>query len=177
MKQLIASLKGAYPHLTFTAGKTFVWSPETKEVIYREQRAENREHVGKRKTENGEQDKWSLLHETGHALLSHTSYKADIELLKLELAAWEKAKELAKQLDIIIDEDHIQDCLDTYRDWLYRRSICPTCTSKCLQQSDYKHYRCYNCHTTWKVTPSRFARPYRSTKGISTAPLFHAESN
>jgi len=180
MKALLASLQVAFPELTFTPGKVFVWSPETDEVFYKindEQLTINDESsVGKRKTENGKHDEWSLLHETGHALLGHTSYKADIELLKLELAAWEKAKELGKQFDIVIDEDHIQDCLDTYRDWLYRRSICPTCTSKCLQQSDYKHYRCYNCHTTWKVTPSRFARPYRSVRKATPSLLFHAES-
>jgi hypothetical protein len=161
VKQLLASLNQAYPDLTFTPGKAFVWSPETREVFYKT-------------NANNTRARWSLLHETGHALLGHSSYKADIELVKMEVAAWDKAREIAKQFDIVIDEDHIQDCLDTYRDWLYRRSICPTCTSKCLQQSDMRHYRCYNCHTVWKVTPSRFARPYRSVSTAKLTPVFHS---
>ena len=162
MQNTVDSLTHLFPSLRFTPGKTFYWAPETNEIFYQL---------------NGRKPKhiWSLLHETGHALLNHQSYGTDVELLKLEVAAWEKAKELATQLKRVIDEDHIQDCLDTYRDWLYRRSICPTCTTKCLQQADRAHYRCFNCHTVWGVTPSRFARPYRSTKNIAKQPLvFHA---
>jgi hypothetical protein len=153
MEKLIESLKIAYPDLNFTPGNTFCWSPETGEVFYKA-------------TEPSEHQVWSLLHETGHALLKHTQYKADLELVRMEVVAWQKAQELAKLFGTIIDEDHIQNCLDTYRDWLYRRSICPSCTTKCLQQSDMNHYRCFNCHTTWKVTPSRFCRSYRSVKNI-----------
>lgn len=162
MDQLVSSLRASYPAITFTAGKAFSWSPETQEVFYASA-SNDHKHV------------WSLLHETGHALLQHSSYKADIQLIKLEVAAWEKAKWLAEKFNVIIDEDHIQDCLDTYRDWLYSRSICPTCTTKCLQQSDMAHYRCFNCHTIWRVTPSRFCRAYRSTKNVQNPPLvFHA---
>ena len=162
MQNLLKTLEATYPQVRFTAGTTFVWSPETHEVFYKE-------------GAHGTAARWSLLHETGHALLGHESYKADIELIKMEMAAWDRAKQLASDLGLKINEDHIQDCLDTYRDWLYRRSICPTCTTKCLQQSDYQHYRCHNCHTTWRVTASRFARPYRAVKGAQpTAVLFHA---
>lgn len=170
MENIIKSLQKSFPKLRFSSGNTFAWSPETQEVIY--PKIENR----KSKIEN--QNIWALLHETGHALLEHKSYQADVELLKMEVSAWEKAKELAAQLKITIDEGHIQDCLDTYRDWLHARSICPTCTTKALQQSDYRHYRCHNCHTAWKVTPSRFARPYRAVKGIkqSFAPFSATEA-
>lgn len=162
MDQLVSDLKASYPAVSFTAGKNFFWSPETQEVFYKA-------------TGNDLRQTWSLLHETGHALLQHSSYQADIQLIKLELAAWEKAQELGRQFGITIDEEHIQDCLDTYRDWLYSRSICPTCTTKCLQQSDLAHYRCFNCHTVWRVTPSRFCRAYRSTKDVKNPSLvFHA---
>jgi hypothetical protein len=134
-----------------------------------------------------QQAQWALLHETGHALLEHQSYKGDFELLRLEVAAWERAREVAATIshdfspdstpdagmDVTIDEDHIQDCLDTYRDWLYKRSICPTCTTKCLQQDDFVHYRCFNCHTTWRVSSNRFCRAYRNTKNVSEAATFH----
>ena len=162
MDTTVSLLTRLFPALQFTPGGTFCWSPETNEVFYKAS-GHKPQHI------------WSLLHETGHALLEHQSYKADIELLKLEVAAWEKAKEIAETIKVEIDENHIQDCLDTYRDWLYRRSICPTCTTKCLQQADMAHYRCFNCHTLWRVTPSRFCRAYRSTKNIKKQPLvFHA---
>jgi hypothetical protein len=106
------------------------------------------------------------LHETGHALLGHTSYQADFELVRLEAAAWERAKSLALSLDMTIDEGHIQNCLDTYRDWLHKRSLCPSCGTQSLQQGDFVHYRCHNCHTKWRVGTDRFCRAYRQTKAV-----------
>jgi hypothetical protein len=32
-----------------------------------------------------------------------------------------------------------------------------------MQESDYQHYRCFNCHTVWRVSANRFARTYRKT--------------
>jgi hypothetical protein len=151
MQALIKQLRAEFPDLQFVAGQQFYWSPATTEIFYK---------TGA----DSETARWSLLHETGHALLSHQTYQADFELLQLEIAAWDRARELATSLGITIDEDHIQDCLDTYRDWLYKRSICPTCSTKCLQSDDFKHYRCFNCHTTWRVSTNRFARAYRNTK-------------
>lgn len=164
MQPLIAKLSTDFPELSYKAGAQFCWSPETGEIFYK-------------KDARSAKAAWSLLHETGHALLGHTSYKADFELLRLEVAAWEKARELAADNGLQIDEDHIEDCLDTYRDWLYKRSICPTCTNKCLQQDDYKHYRCFNCHTVWRVSASRFCRAYRTTKNVVQTPaVFHLEN-
>jgi hypothetical protein len=161
MQELLLSLKSQFPNLHFTEGQQFYWCPETTEIFY------IKEVQGRRAI-------WSLLHETGHALLEHSSYQADVELLRLEVSAWEKAQELAQSIHINIDEDHIQDCLDTYRDWLYKRSICPNCFTKCLQQDDHTHYHCFNCHTIWRVSASRFCRAYRSTKNISiTSPALN----
>ncbi|HVV67042.1 MAG TPA: hypothetical protein VHB72_03145 [Candidatus Saccharimonadales bacterium] len=148
MNKLLKNLQAEYSHLQFAGGRQFSWSPETGEIIYKE---------GAR----GERAEWSLLHETGHALLGHINYTGDFELLRLEVDAWEKARELAKKFGIVIDEDHIQDCLDTYRDWLYKRSICPSCSTKALQEDDCTRYRCFNCRTTWEVSANRFARAYR----------------
>jgi hypothetical protein len=163
MEQLLNSLQISFPTLMFTAGESFYWSPETNEVFY---------------TDKGQVDgqlTWSLLHETAHALLSHQSYSADIELIKIEMAAWNKAVLIGELYDITIDEDHIQNCLDTYRDWLYRRSICPSCTTKCLQQTNSTQYHCFNCHTVWKVTPSRLCRSYRLVRNVKEPSLvFHA---
>ncbi len=153
METLINELQLKFPALKFTPGNQFYWSPETGEIFYE---AEWRGHHAV----------WSLLHETGHALSGHRSYRADLELLRLEIDAWERARQVASELGVRIDEDHIQNSLDTYRDWLHKRSICPSCGNKCLQQGDFVHYRCFNCHTVWKVTASRFCRAYRRRKDV-----------
>lgn len=163
MEKLITKLQAHFPDLRFTPGQQFCWSPETGEIFYK-------------MAARGAPSSWSLLHETGHALLKHKNYQADFHLLRLEIEAWERARELADGLGMSIDEDHIQDCLDTYRDWLHKRSICPTCATKCLQQDDYQHYRCFNCHTVWRVSASRFCRAYRSTKNVTRPAIFHLEN-
>ncbi len=146
MKQLLTKVKADYPNITFVKGAAFCWSPEDKRITY--------------KRLSKEVDAWSLLHELGHAILSHNTYQSDFELLKLEAAAWHAAEKLARHYDCLIDGDHIQDCLDTYRDWLHRRSTCPSCGARSLQK-DTETYQCFNCLCIWKVSASRFCRPYR----------------
>lgn len=159
------ALQIEFPHISYLPGKSFSWSPETNEIFY-----DTNKSAATRA--------WSLLHETGHALLEHNCYDADLELIKLEIAAWEKAKEIAHKFGEIIDEEHVQDCLDTYRDWLYQRSVCPRCNNKSLQQENIEHYQCFNCHMVWKVTPSRFCRAYRATKPSKKAvALFYASDS
>lgn len=149
MRLLVEKLAADFPQLTFVPGTSFYWCPESKEVYYDAYK------------EYQDAAAWSLLHETSHALLAHTSYKADLELLQLEVAAWGHAVKIAADYKITIDTDYIQDCLDTYRDWLYRRSLCPGCGAQCIQMDASSYYRCFNCHTKWHVSPSRFCRPYR----------------
>lgn len=160
MDATIVKLRAAFPQLHFTAGEQFYWSPETGEIFY---------ETGK----TGKPAVWSLLHETGHALLGHKSYQADFELLRLEIAAWERAREVAEELGLSIDENHVQNSLDTYRDWLHKRSICPDCGTKSIQQGDFVHYRCFNCHTIWKVSANRFCRAYRRHKDIPRSATLH----
>jgi hypothetical protein len=93
-------------------------------------------------------------------MLGHQTYRSDFELLLLEVAAWDKAKQLAASQGITMDEEHIQDCLDTYRDWLHERSTCPRCGTVSLQASP-SEYNCHNCSASWQVSKSRFCRPYR----------------
>lgn len=154
MDKLLTQLTTDYPSLSFEAGGSFCWSPRNRKITYK---AKARGIVAS----------YSLLHEVGHATLEHKRYKLDFELLELEVAAWEQAKRLAGSYGLSINEDHIQDCLDSYRDWLYRRSVCPSCTAKALQQDDMPTYRCFNCHATWRVAPSRFCRPYRQSEQAS----------
>lgn len=139
------------PSVIFEPSDSFYWSPKNNKVYYI--------------NEDSEQNIWSLLHESAHASLEHKSYKSDFELLTMEMKAWQHAKITAINLGIEINEDHIQDCLDTYRDWLHQRSTCPGCSNVCFQSSS-NEYRCHNCYTSWQVSNSRFCRPYRSVNKV-----------
>ena len=143
----IARLRKDYPDLSFIEGHQEHWSPKNQSITYNPHQAYKHLSHG-------------LLHELAHALLGHSNYGSDFELLKLERDAWDLADKLGKHYGIRIDHDHIQNCLDTYRDWLHRRSACPTCGTHVLQR-DSHFYQCYNCQTTWKVSSGRFVRPYR----------------
>lgn len=144
---LLSKLRKDFPDITLKPGKVFYWSPKDKTVYY-----DNRK--------SGELASWSLLHEISHGLLGHKTYDSDFELLQLEVAAWEKANQVSATYNIPIDENHIQDCLDTYRDWLHARSKCPTCTARGIQVSP-KQYECSQCDSKWQVSSARFCRPYR----------------
>lgn len=84
------------------------------------------------------------LHEFSHAILGHRSFKIDVERLKMENAAWDKARELAQKYKIEVDDDLIQDELDTYRDWLHQKSRCPKCGLTRYQAPDGV-YHCPRC--------------------------------
>jgi hypothetical protein len=145
---LLARIAADYPDLEFIESAHFSWHAGRGRVSFKKAGA------------NVAHNMWALLHELGHALLAHADYTHDIELLQLEVAAWEKARQLADHYELKIDEDYIQDCLDTYRDWLHLRATCPTCFARSLQTSE-RRYRCFNCQTEWSVTRSRLCRPYR----------------
>jgi hypothetical protein len=149
MKQIevIKNLTNSYPKIRLEAGDNFYWSPRNKTVFYNQDN-------------NTEEGTWAILHESGHALLDHVQYYTDIELVMMEVEAWEKAKDLASALKIDIVEDHIQDCLDSYRDWLHKRSLCPDCNLSGIQ-TETKSYSCIFCKNKWNVTSERFCRPYR----------------
>lgn len=148
MNAILGQLAQDFPSISFESGQSFYWSPRTKKVFFRHTESTDEIAV------------WSLLHEVGHALLKHRTYESDFELLDMEVEAWIKGQELAIKYGYQIDPEHIQDCLDTYRDWLYQRSTCPTCTCSSLQ-TDNRTYRCFNCSTVWHVSSSRMCRPYR----------------
>jgi hypothetical protein len=111
-KEFISRIIHDYPQFKFAPGAQEHWSPKANTITYSE-------------SEPMAELRYGLLHELAHALLGHTSYNSDFELLKLESEAWELAVKIGKNYKIKLDPDHIQDCLDTYRDWLHRRSKCP----------------------------------------------------
>ena len=84
------------------------------------------------------------LHEVSHALLKHKDFRTDVARLKMENAAWEKARELASNYGIEVDEDVVQGELDTYREWLHQKSRCPKCGLTRFQTPD-SQYHCPLC--------------------------------
>lgn len=151
MEPFVAKLRQDYPAFRFVRGRQAVWSARTRQISYG--------------SDESTPSLWSLLHELGHALLNHDNYESDADLLSKEVAAWEKAKQLAQRYGLVIEEDHIQRCLDTYRDWLYKRSSCPECGSHGIQRSE-QLYSCLNCQANWRISSQRFCRPYRLRKRL-----------
>lgn len=140
-------LKADFPKIRFKRSDRFQWSPEDKTIYY---------------AKGVENSDWSLLHEAGHMLCRHTSYSNDLGLLRMEVEAWEAARKLAEKYGSEIDEDHIDKCLDTYRDWIHKRSACPKCTQAGVEKTT-GNYKCINCGHHWKVSSERFCRTYRKT--------------
>jgi hypothetical protein len=151
---LLTRIATDYPDLSFIESAHFSWHA-------------GRKHVSYKKTQNTTHGIFALLHELGHAILGHSDFIHDIELVQLEVAAWEEARGLDSHYELHLDEEYVQDCLDTYRDWLHLRATCPTCFGRSLQASK-THYRCFNCQTEWSVTRSRLCRPYRLQKSVTT---------
>lgn len=136
-----------YPQFIFKAGAREHWSPRAKTITYNP-------------SQEGRYLRYGLLHELAHALLGHNIYNSDFELLRMEGEAWSLASKIGKKYHVIMDQEHIQNCLDTYRDWLHRRSTCPACGTHAMQV-DVASYHCFNCQTKWQVSSGRFVRPYR----------------
>lgn len=137
---LLKQLKHDYPDVVFVESDDFVWSPTDKTVSYNP----NDPHVTT-----------FLLHELAHAVLRHGTYTRDIELIAIERAAWDYAKNtLGPHYNYPIDENFVQDTLDTYRDWLHARSTCPNCGATGLQTKQHE-YKCLACEQTWRVNEAR----------------------
>ena len=129
----LARVKSDYPRLRFVSGKRFAFRPQRTVVIPRDL---DRSGSGS--------DSLLLLHEVGHALIQQWNFDTEIERLKIEVLAWEKAKELAAIYGIRIDENLIQEELDTYRDFLHQKSRCPLCGLTRFQTPDGV-FRCPKC--------------------------------
>ena len=149
MQSIVRSAREHYPHFSFEEAPQFSWSPDKKTVFYNEAEG-NAPYL--------------FLHELSHALLGHRTYSRDVELLAMEVDAWEKAKTLKELADISIPEEVIEDHLDTYRDWLHARSTCPACSSNGYQ-IERARYECPACRHTWHVNEARLCalRRYSDT--------------
>lgn len=144
---LLSRLESRLPEVTFAAGDHFAWSPTSQQITH---------------DTSAPDAAWQLLHETGHAICQHATYKRDIELLGYEVDAWTAAQQLADELGTTIPEHVIQDHIDTYRDWLHARSQCTACAQTGIQTSS-DTYRCLHCPTIWRVNDSRQCGLRRTT--------------
>jgi hypothetical protein len=135
---LLETLKHDFPDINFVASDIFRWSPDDGAIYYA-----------------NDSDTASLLHEVAHAALGHTEYHYDIELLKMEREAWDfVSTNLAKRYSVEIASEYIENALNTYRDWLHSRSLCPTCEATGIQ-TEAGRYSCLACSDAWRVNEAR----------------------
>ena len=130
IKSLINRLRADFPGLVFERGDGFWFCPPGT-VYYCEG------FLGL------PMDKIALLtlHEVAHGLLKHKDYADDVQLLKMEREAWERARGLCLEYGVEWDEEFMEERLDSYRGWLHERSLCPIC-----QVSGYQDVRLkYHC--------------------------------
>lgn len=143
---LINRLQSDYPDFNFTSGETYLWNSGDGTIFYKPSPA----------------DYPALMHELSHAMLGHKSYKRDIELIEMECKAWDYARlVLAKEYEITIHNDDVDEALDTYRDWLHARSTCPNCAATGIE-TDKHLYKCIACGTLWQVNEARICMLRRS---------------
>jgi hypothetical protein len=147
---ILSSLKTNYPQFSFKQGDNFLWSSSDNTIYY--DRASKNQAV-------------FLLHELSHALLGHSSYKRDIQLITMERQAWDHTIELAPKYNVAIEDEMVQSTLDSYRDWLHARSTCPSCKATGVQINKFA-YVCSACNHKWRVNEARTCdlRRYRIKK-------------
>lgn len=150
---LLNRLSTDFSQFKFESGDIFHWSPDRQTIVYADA-----------------QNEIQTLHELGHAILNHTNYSRDIQLVQMEQQAWVKAKELAIKYNVQIDQDQIDSSLDSYRDWLHARSTCPKCQSTGVQKAA-REYRCLACSTTWRVNDARLCELRRYVNKSKKHPL------
>jgi hypothetical protein len=143
MPSKIPSIIADFPKYKFVKGDKSFWSSSKNIIYYNKNTAE-------------------LLHEISHALLDHTSFTTDVDLVQKERAAWTKARELAQKYDLSISRAKIEKDLDSYRDWLHLKSSCPVCSQSGIQNHETLSYRCFACRTEWSVNHNQHKRIKRT---------------
>ncbi len=139
LNQLVAKLRADYPNLSIRLGDQTKFTPPDQ-IFY-----------------TAAASPLELLHELGHFLIHQNSYTSDIELVRIEAAAWQQAAQLCPTYGITWDRDFAEDHLDTYRDWLHVVSLCQNC-NLAGYQDDTGCYHCPLCGARWpsRIPPDRF---------------------
>lgn len=127
---LAARLPVDYPQFRFIEGVKFAFRPPKTIVIGPEE-----PHA-----------ELLLLHELGHALSGHRAFNTDIRRLRMEVEAWEVARDLAETYGVKFDEEVMESELDTYRNWLHQKSRCPKCGLTRFETPDGQ-YHCPRCES------------------------------
>ena len=147
---IISELKNRFPGIAFKSAGYFCWSANDK-ILYYDPSVDN------------EFERCLLFHETGHAILKHQHHDTDVQLIKMERDAWEEAKKLAQDFELDIPDDVIEECLDSYRQWLHSRSKCPNCNLTGLQ-TKHLNYSCAVCNYSWTVNEAKIKALRRYNK-------------
>jgi len=83
---LLERISEDFADLTFENGQHFEWQPDSRTVVYDIDDPYFDAH---------------LLHEVSHAILNHTKYDRDIDLIAMERDAWQLAKvEMAERYGV-----------------------------------------------------------------------------
>lgn len=147
LHHLIDRLRQDFPRYQFQIGDTDNWSPSDQTI-----------------TVHPDTSPAHLLHELAHAVLQHRVFTRDVELLEMERAAWHHAATTLApryRISLAMEDDMVQDALDTYRHWLSARSTCPYCGAIGLQATATT-YRCLHCQERWHVNEARTCRLQRT---------------
>lgn len=134
---LIDRLAADFEQFNFEPADVCAWSPSAQTIFYQDDAPDQ------------------VLHELSHALLGHSNFRRDIELIAIERDAWHHAKDnLSPKYGVVISDDAIEDAMDTYRQWLHSRSTCPECKATGIQ-TEANTYHCLSCLTNWHVNDAR----------------------
>jgi hypothetical protein len=139
IKLLINRLREDFPGLVFERGEEFRFSPPGT-VYYCESFGDA----------SANEIALLTLHEAAHGLLEHKDYDEDVLLLKMECAAWERVKSMCGGYGVEWDEEFVEERMDSYRDWLHARGLCPVCGVSGWQDARLA-YHCAVCGREWEV--------------------------
>lgn len=135
----LLELKDTYPDFSWKIGSRFKYKPE-KTIFIDENCPAPWPYYA-----------LLALHELGHGLSKHKDYKTDVERLRIESEAWQRAKREIEshknwqsEYGVSYNEDFAEAELDSYRDWLHNKSKCKKCGLTRFQTED-GHYHCPNC--------------------------------
>lgn len=149
-----------FPQFVFRPGRFNMWSPLTNTIYYNSRRV------------NSNNGRIGLLHEIGHGSLAHRVYKYDMELLTMEMDAWDFVRQYAQKYNLKVDEDHITRCIASYDRWLSKRATCPDCKTFSLQK-DRSNFGCFYCGSKWKVNERKDRRVMRTVTSRFIHPHEH----
>ena len=129
-KVLLDRLRKDFPEIRFRSGVKFLFRPPRTVVLGADEA----------------HSELLLLHEVGHALCGHRTFTTDVRRLKMEREAWTKAKSLCAKYGIVYDDEVVEHELDSYREWLDKKSRCPRCGLTRFQTPDGQ-YHCPRCES------------------------------